>query len=651
MKRHVYLFIVFFVASMYGQEGRWLQGRLVTENNNVKTPIKNTIVTILETGDKDKTDQNGKFRIKLKESIIAGDKISVSVEKEKWAIHYPLNGEFNIPNNLEKSLTEIEILPMGSKLFLSHDDLEKLFTSSYKKRKDNNPSGDEPSTFTLTKIIKGWAEQYGLTVEAVQLKVNLWLKELEKNKEDEYKLGLAEFVKGNYEQAGNHFNSSAVNKVEQLNEFIEKQKKLSKEIIRDFQKAGESFAEIQNYNQAITAFENALKYIDKNQNVELWVNLIMDRAFYLGKQSTKDKGPELLKNINAAIEAYDSIFYSYNANHIKGLVLWNKGAMTAQKARFQKGSKSIQNLKIGLTLLKESLNIYQKENDIYGMSIINANIMICLGSLAFNSVFDSTFYYFFEGLKFSKEEIKGLDLSDLEKAIPMNNRIVFNLHTRRLTNDDPLKRMLSATLSKSKNFNHLDNDFPRSWLPILKKVESFIYSDSISTYLKVNDLSTDINTLKESISILLKEGEQTHKLSYARNNFAWALIQKSFSLSNHDNILHEALDTLQNNLIYITKEEYPQDWAITQNNIGLIKILISQKQEKTQANKSLNKAIEIFNQAFEIYDERYFPNGFADTKMYLGIAYKELALIEENVNKMYYHSSALKSFKRSTRSL
>ena len=123
MKRFTCFVAIFLVTSLFGQTNRWLQGRLVTEKENVKIPVENTIVTVIETGDRDKTDQNGKYRIKLKESFLPGENISFAVEKEGWAILYPLNGEIFIPKILEKELIDILILPTQSKKFLSHDHL------------------------------------------------------------------------------------------------------------------------------------------------------------------------------------------------------------------------------------------------------------------------------------------------------------------------------------------------------------------------------------------------------------------------------------------------------------------------------------------------------------------------------------------------
>ncbi|MBK8944373.1 MAG: hypothetical protein IPM32_03785 [Ignavibacteriae bacterium] len=647
MMNYLYIIVVFLVTNIYGQNDRWLLGRLVTEQNNVKTPINNTIVTILTTGDKDKTDENGKFRIKLKESLSPGDNISITVEKKGWAILYPLSGKTYIPKNLEIDLIEILILPIESKKFFSHDHLEKLILNLMANNQKTVDIKELPQKNNLPDNIKEWAEYYHLTVEDVNQKIEEWTKELEKNKEDDYKLGLAAFVKGNYNKAGNYFHNSAINKVEILNKLNEKENKIIDEIIRDFQKAGESYSEIQNYKQAIIAYENALKYIDKNLKHEIWIELMMDRAFSLTQQILKNSGPDLLKSINSTIEIYDSILSTHKEKDIdSALILRSKSAIFLQKANFQKGNKSIANYKTGLKLLKESQKIYQKENNKYGMGAVSTNIMFALGHLALSSNIDSIFYFFFKGLKFGKEALKGLDNSDWEITVPKINIAVINLYTRSLTNEDPFKRTLSTTLRDSQQLNVIQ----KSWLPILKRLESLIYFDSLQTYLIKNPISSDIDILNEAIIRLIKE-ERQRELSNARNNFAYALVQKSFSLNYpaNNNILQKAIDTLQMNFSYLTNETYPQDWARTKLTIGIIKIICSQIQEKSESKNSLQEAITIFDEVFEIFEEDYFPNGFAETQIYQGIAYKKLALLEDEINRMLYLSVALKSLSAASR--
>ncbi len=120
---------------------------------------------------------------------------------------------------------------------------------------------------------------------------------------------------------------------------------------------------------------------------------------------------------------------------------------------------------------------------------------------------------------------------------------------------------------------------------------------------------------------------------------------KSISESNFlfkENILNEAIDTLENNLEFFSKDKFPLDWAMTQNKVSLISIF--KTYNKLQTEKIITESIENFNEVLKIYDEKYFPNGFAETKLYIGIAYKKLAFEMKDQDKIQILLNALKSF-------
>ncbi|MCP4971107.1 MAG: hypothetical protein GY932_10985 [Arcobacter sp.] len=318
---YIYLILFYSFININGQNQKWVKGRVLTVVNNVKIPIKNIIVVINETGDKDKTDDNGNFRVKLKESYFAGEKISVSIEKENWTIHYPLNGEFYIPNNLEKELVKIQILPIGSKLFLSNDHLEKLFENLIKNINNKYIINKHPKKIDLPKRIQDWAKIYGFTVDEVKYKVSEWIENVESQKEDGYKLGLAAFVKKEYEKAGKFFNKTAKEKETKLisvnneiNLLNKKQKKLINEIIKNCQNEGNSFFEISKYKLAAKAYENALKYANTSK---LWSDLMLKKSSVYTELLLRDNGPFVLKYLRLAIESYDSLLTSSNSKYIK----------------------------------------------------------------------------------------------------------------------------------------------------------------------------------------------------------------------------------------------------------------------------------------------------------------------------------------------
>ena len=80
------------------------------------------------------------------------------------------------------------------------------------------------------------------------------------------------------------------------------------------------------------------------------------------------------------------------------------------------------------------------------------------------------------------------------------------------------------------------------------------------------------------------------------------------------------------------------------NNMGLIIIFSSIKINNSESIKLLKSAIQIFSETLKIYKKKYFPNEFAETMMYLGIAYKEYGQLLSGKESVSSFLQALKSF-------
>jgi len=147
MHRRVVLYMLLWVlvpASPWAQE-RWLRGEVIhIGGNGEKLPEVNVTVIMKQTGDRDTTDSRGRFRVFLPNAFKAGEKVILDVEKPDWRIQYPLEGETQIPDDLQKTLVEVRLLPVGSKLFWTHDRIEKFIQDTAEQ---SNPTLTATSTF------------------------------------------------------------------------------------------------------------------------------------------------------------------------------------------------------------------------------------------------------------------------------------------------------------------------------------------------------------------------------------------------------------------------------------------------------------------------------------------------------------------------
>lgn len=99
-------------------------------------------------------------------------------------------------------------------------------------------------------------------------------------------------------------------------------------------------------------------------------------------------------------------------------------------------------------------------------------------------------------------------------------------------------------------------------------------------------------------------------------NFS-VLIQQ-FSLGNKAENLEIAIKGYQVALAYFNRENYPEEWAGTQNNLGnaLVERITGDEAE------NLDEGIKCYEGALEIYQRDIFPEDWAMTQNNLGTAYK-----------------------------
>ena len=243
MHRRVVLYVLLWVlvpASLWAQE-RWLRGEVIRiGGNGEKLPEVNVTVIMKQTGDRDTTDSRGRFRVFLPKVFKAGEKVTLDVEKPDWRIQYPLEGETQIPDDPQKALVEVRLLPVGSKLFWTHDRIEKFIQDMAEQSKQQVKPEGKPEEIDFSRYIKDWAAKYGFNAQQAREEIDKWIAEIEKNQNDLYKLGLAAFAKKNFGEASALFNESAELKAKKLEAVKQQEKTLTEEVVRDFRLAGDA---------------------------------------------------------------------------------------------------------------------------------------------------------------------------------------------------------------------------------------------------------------------------------------------------------------------------------------------------------------------------------------------------------------------------
>eukprot|EP01080_Neovahlkampfia_damariscottae_P000387 gene387-6801_t len=136
----------------------------------------------------------------------------------------------------------------------------------------------------------------------------------------------------------------------------------------------------------------------------------------------------------------------------------------------------------------------------------------------------------------------------------------------------------------------------------------------------IDNLKKALECANESLSILTPE---THFPVWSVVQSHKAVVQKKLKL------FEESLKTYDELLKYRSKEKYPEEWALTQTNMGNV---LSDEEFKS---KDFKRAIQCYKNALSIFDQETDIIKYSITKMSLGYA---LLLSDENNKEILLES-------------
>jgi tetratricopeptide (TPR) repeat protein len=311
------------------QTSRELMG-LVFHDGEMEERVveKNLIVTILETGNADETNDQGIFRIALPSIYNPGDTVTLVVEKSGWAIRYPLDGEVVIPRN-SRDLIEIELLPLGSKLFWTHARIEKrleyLIDTKRLGDRQQRAEADVGATESDIKIdfglaIKEWAARYGFSAVQAKEEIDAWIAQVEGEYDNLHQLGLAHFARKEFEKAAHRFSEAGEYYSQQLKNLQQERKQLGERERRLVEKTVQSFSRVgfmelseERFESALAAYNRAAGYLSRERFPVLWADTQTDLCFVQRLLGQRSVGVAAVEHLNEAVTRCE------NALSVEGL--------------------------------------------------------------------------------------------------------------------------------------------------------------------------------------------------------------------------------------------------------------------------------------------------------------------------------------------
>ena len=109
--------------------------------------------------------------------------------------------------------------------------------------------------------------------------------------------------------------------------------------------------------------------------------------------------------------------------------------------------------------------------------------------------------------------------------------------------------------------------------------------------------------------------------------------------------LDDAIITYTQLLTELSSPTNPQDWAMTQNNLGITLGDLASRSEGPRAAELLNQAVEAYRSALKVYTREQLPQDWAMTQNNLGIALRNLALRSEGPRAAELLNQAVEAYR------
>lgn len=354
---------------------RFLKGSVsLVGDHDEPIPLVGQDVRIQQSGDSARTKEGGLFRLFLPNHFQAGSKITLGVEKAGWRIQYPLEGEVIIPNELEKALIDIRMLPVGSKKFWSHDRMEKFIQDVAEKAKQQVQPQGKPQDIDLSRYIKEWALRYGFSVQQAKAEIDKWATEVEQQN-DPYQLGLAAFARKNFGEASQLFAQSAQQKAQAYQQALVEAEQYRADIVRDYRLAGDAAYSNYQFAASRSHYENALRHIAKVQQPQLWGAVQNEIGIVIRELAVRTEGNDIHTLFKQAVQAYREALTVYTREALPqdwaatqnnlGIVLREQGIRTQGEAGTQLLSQAVQAYRDVLEIDSDNEQSYQAAAILY----------------------------------------------------------------------------------------------------------------------------------------------------------------------------------------------------------------------------------------------------------------------------------------------
>lgn len=342
---------------------------------------------------------------------------------------------------------------------------------------------------------------------------------------------------------------------------------------------------IKNLNDAVKAFDSALKVISRERSSYEWAATQLNLGNTFIRLSTRVNEAESIKYLNDAVKAYTSALevFTYNQSPQDWSVTQsNLGKALSRLGERIDGADGIKYLSNSVKAFNSALEVRSREQspeDWVAIQIDLASTLSKLGGRADGA----------KRIEYLKDAIKAY-------------RAALEVRTREQSPEDRGATYLS-----------LGNVLSRLGVQV----------DGADSIKHLNDAVQAYNSVLE----IIPDGTQLSRLrSLTQNNLGNTLSSLGERVDGADSIryLNDAINAYRAALEVRTREHSRYEWAETQNYLGNASLMLSVRVNGTERTKYLNNAIVAYRAALEVRTREQFPQLWVVTQKNLARTYFQL---------------------------
>lgn len=572
------------VAAASAQAGELLGKVFRVGDNGQKVFERNVVVFLVAQESSTITNDNGLFRLPIPGGYRPGETLKIDVKKNGWRIRYPLDGEVRIPAAPEKDLILIELLPVGSKLFLTDASIEKLIADAMRKPTAQAANKGEEPKVIFGRAIREWAQRYGLSAEIAKAEIDRWVAEVQQaSGADERKLGLAAFAGQQFEKAADHFGLAAESSVDELAQIEKAEEALASRrresrhtAASNYLDQGLALANSMRFEDAIRAYRRALRFVSPEEDRQAWALLHTQLGIALREQALRLEGEGIVPLMIEAVSAYQTALKVYASEQQPdpknfAMALNSLGIAYRETAVRMSGGNTDAWLGQAVAAHQMAIEVTASDQQSQAWAMAQTNLGNALQELGLRSSGEYSLRLFGDAIEAHRRALEVFTRQQLPKdwAATQNN----------------LGTALLQLGLRSSGGN-------ASWL-----------------------LAEAVAAFRSALEINIRE-QLPQAWAATQNNLGTALLEQGIRAKGEDTIrlLGEAAAAYRNALEVNTRELLPQAWAMSNHGLGLVLQEQGIRLSGKDSTLFLGEALAAFRSALEINTREQLPGRWVLTR-------------------------------------